>query len=174
MKAASLASTGLGVLGALRQGSAEAAAGNATAASAYQAAGQQRAVSQREAERQRIDNRRLMSRQRTVMAANGFDSTDATSRAIVGETAKEATLQELLELAKGEDAARMTEYSGQLAQYAGQAAKAASRLSAGARLISGALSWRDRFGDGGKDSKALMAKGGGGYVATVSPSRHSR
>jgi membrane protein involved in colicin uptake len=125
---------------------------------------QQSRVQQRAAE--------IMAQQRNRMAANGgaADGSDGTSAAIIAETSRKASVEQLLIQAQAEDAAKQDEYQAVITRKAGKnAQRAANFEAAGSILKAGASiggSWSKSFG-GGKGSGVKAPSGGGTYGPPV-------
>lgn len=170
---AAMATVGSGVMGAvgsIKQGQAADAAAESQAnvmaaesearlkaaqAKAQQdqiTATQQRAMAQRTAEEKEYQARELIAKERAAAAASG-GGTGGSAAAIIGRTAAEGQYQSDLELAKGEEAAKGTEYQSILdlttartnrelalagaedKRKQGKAAKTASYWGAGSQIL---------------------------------------
>lgn len=155
----SLGSTLMSGYGQMMQGQAEFDAANSEADQRDIQAGQERAVGQHNAARMRDEAKRLLSRQRAGLASSGFDATDATSRALTGDTVQASTIEELLELAQSEERARAMDYSAKMRRWEGRNAKRAAKVGAGATLLSGLVSAGSMVGGtGGKIGGAMRVK----------------
>lgn len=121
-----------------------------------------RAIGSLQAQRLMRANQRIRGRQDAVLAASGFSATDPGAQAIVGETVSEMSIQELLAVTQAEQEARNDEYRAQLRRTQGREARAAGFGAAGLALVSGAASWRERFGS--PDPEALDESDGGDAI----------
>lgn len=134
---ASLAGTGLQVMGSLQQGRAQQAALNFEAEQHKRQAAEERAASQRDALEKRRESQLAQSRQIAVAGASGAGVVNPSILDIYGETAQEGEYNAQAALYGGESRAR-----GQLDQAAANRFKAkaaykGSILEAGGQLFSG-------------------------------------
>jgi hypothetical protein len=134
---ASMAATGLQVMGTLQQGRAQQAALNYEASEHERQAAEERAASQREAITKRTDAERVMSRQRALASASGAGVVNPSILDIYGETAQQGEYNAQTALYGGENRAR-----GQLSQananrFKAKAAYKGSLLEAGGQAFAG-------------------------------------
>lgn len=118
---------------------------------------QERAVAQLQAARMRREGKAQLSEQRSLMAASGFASDDPTSINLLHDTVGAQTLEELLVLAQGEDAARQQEYAARQTRLGGKNARSNANAGAITSLAGGMSSWYDRYG-GGSAAKTKTGK----------------
>lgn len=142
---------------------------------------QERAQSHIAMARANRKNKALLSTQKAGMAGSGFMADDQTNRRITKDTVREATIDELLIKAQGEDTARQMETQADIFETSannvrkggkattanilksGQNAYESSLWGAGATLLSGATSWLSKYGVG--KSSAVGAHSVGNYSA---------
>ena len=170
-----VASTILGVVGAIQQGRALSAAAKSQerlgrfqqalaerrAEVLEQQAGQERAISQREAFEERRRGRFVTSRIQSLSAASGAGALDPTIIGILGDVETEIDVRAKTALAEGEEAGRGLEFGAALERAGGQGELFASRVeanllraksrrkffSAGGTLLEGGTSFFEKFGD---------------------------
>jgi hypothetical protein len=164
---ASLAAAGLSAYGQYQQGQAQQRQANATAAQLETQANQERAIAQLEAARRRREGKAQLSQQKSLLADSGFASDDPSSLHLINETVGAQTLEELLVLAQGEDAARQTEFQAQQVRQGGASAAQSGRLSALISVAEGFTSWYDRYGGGSRRTGIQNAIGTGLKPAKV-------
>lgn len=148
MAVATLASAGLNAYGQYQQGVAERDAAYATAAQQDAQANQERAIAQIERARQARIHKSQNSQQKSLLAASGFAADDPTALNLVSETVGAQTLEELLTLAQGEEAAQAMDFSATQSRRAGKNAYSSGVTGAIGTLVGSGLSWRDRYGSG--------------------------
>ena len=172
MSVANLASTAMTAGGQLMQGSAQRRQGEAEYQAALaeavgirQNASIESAASAHQVGRIGAEGRRVSSEHQTGAAASGFQLGDQTSMEIAGNIAGKTRIQQLIEAAKGEDAFRAGQYNADLTVLRGEQARKAGRqasrmatLAAGATVIQGVSSWRDKFGNPKKAPKVTSGK----------------
>lgn len=100
--------------------------------------------------RQRADE--IMATQRARMAASGGSASgdDGTSAAIIGDTSRKASMEQLLIQAQAEDRARQDEYQAVITRKAGKNAQNAANFRAAGALLQAGASWSQSFGNAGK------------------------
>ncbi len=160
LPAISAVSTVVGAASAARAGADAQSAANAEAAQMELQGRERAALAQREAERIRKQLRGVQGRQRSLLAASGFEAGDVGAEAITMETVKEASVQELLALARGESERKQSEYAAKMARRAGAQAASAGRMKAVAMLVDGGVDWSQRYGLG-RSRPAPKPKGKG-------------
>lgn len=114
-----------------------------------------------QAQRLRKSTERVRSRANAVLAASGFATDDATGRAIDEGIVREGSMQELLAVAQAQDEHNQDMYRAALRRRAGKQAQSAAMYDAASTLVSGAFSWRDRFG-GAADTGTPASTSAGG------------
>lgn len=152
MTIASLAATGISMVGSMNAAAAQQQAAYDTAAQIESRAGQERAIAHREMARKQRENKAALSQQKTQLAATGFATDDPSSLAIVGATVEEMTLQEMLIKAQAEESARGMEFEAKQMRRGADADAKAARSTALATLVGDVVSWRDRYGNSGGSS----------------------
>lgn len=136
---------------------------------------QERAQSHIAMARANRKNKALLSTQKAGMAGSGFMADDQTNRRITKDTVREATIDELLIKAQGEDTARQMETQADIFETSannvrkggkatvtnilksGQNAYESSLWNAGSTLLSGATNWLSKYGPTKKDKAAGSA-----------------
>lgn len=135
---ATLAATGLQVMGTLQQGRAQQAALNYEAQERERAAAEERAASQREAIEKRGEAERVMSRQKALAAASGAGVVTPSILDIYGDTAQQGEYNAQTALYGGESRARGQISQANAARFKGKAAYKGSLLEAGGQAFAGA------------------------------------
>lgn len=79
--------------------------------------------------------KQILSSQRAAAASGGGDTTDATVQAITGETVKNASLEQLLQMANAEDKAKQLKFGASAKRYAGAAGMQSAKMSASAQKL---------------------------------------
>jgi hypothetical protein len=134
---ATLAATGLQVMGSLQQGQAAKAAANFEAEQHKRQAAEERAASQREAIEKRHEGKLAMSRQIAVAGASGAGVVNPSILDIYGETGQKAEYNAQTALYGGESRARGQIDQAAAAKFRGKAAYKGSLLEAGGQLFGG-------------------------------------
>lgn len=135
---ASMAATGLQVMGTLQQGRAQQAALNYEAGERDRVAAEERAASQREAITKRTDAERVMSRQRALAATSGAGVVNPSILDIYGETAQQGEYNAQTALYGGESRARGQLSQANAARFKAKAAYKGSLLEAAGQAFAGA------------------------------------
>jgi len=107
---------------------------------------QERAVAHYEMAKQRALAKKRAGDTKAAFASSGFTLGDPTSAHIIGTTAEEETLQELMTKALAEQRARNMERQAAQRQWEGRMERRGSQIKAMSDLLSGGSSWYDRYG----------------------------
>lgn len=174
--AASAAGTGLQMYGQHRQGQYAAAMGKYNqqvaeieAQNLEQEGVAELAAASHNTDRIREQARTFLGEVRARSAAGGADSQDATSVAVRQEAVKRASLDQLIEMAKGEQAKQDLEYSatvrrhgGKLERFKGQQQRIASNIGMASTILTQAGGWAQTFGGMGGGGGAAAGNSGSG------------
>lgn len=145
-----IGSTIVGMQGAKAQGRAAMEAANYRAIQLRQQAQEARASTQRAALETRRKTERAQGTLIARAAAGGGGTTDETVLGLSGQIAQRGEYEALLDMYKGENAARGYEDAATAALYGGQVAKEAANINAGSALMSGIGSIASSVGSFGK------------------------
>ena len=119
-------------------------------------AGQEVAAASMNSERIARRAREIMAENRAKAAAGGQSTLDGSVVAIERELVKNATLDQLIEIANAESRADQIRHKadtvraqGHYDRWQGKVQQRAANLSAVGTLVQGGVSWYDKFGGGG-------------------------
>lgn len=135
--ALTLASTAIGVIGAVRTGKAHEQAGKTQAELFRRQAQRDRDIASLKASRLEKSTDAQAARQRAVLAAGGQDISSGSALLIQTDFAEEAEFQKQLTKAGGEQQAATAEAQGAVALSEGKAKRRSSLFRAGTSLLSG-------------------------------------
>jgi hypothetical protein len=134
---ATLAATGLQVMGTLQQGRAQQAALNYEAGERERVAAEERAASQRDAMEKRSEAEKVMSRQRALAGASGAGVVTPSILDIYGETAQQGEYNAQAALYGGESRARGQLSQAQAAKFKAKQVYKGSLFEAGGQAFAG-------------------------------------
>ena len=139
-------------VGSIMSGRAAKQAANAEALQLEARAKGERAAGTYQQDRIRQRATEIMAAQRAAMAASGGSASgdDGTSAAIIADTSKRSSMEQLLIQAQAEDRARQDEYQAVLTRRAGKNAQRAANFAAAGSFLQAGASWSQSFGGGGK------------------------
>lgn len=159
--AASVAAGGIGAAGTIAQGNAQYAAAKNEREQMNRIASEELAVATRGTEAKAKEQRGLMSRVQAVGASSGGMATDDSVLNIIGNIAKEGSVQQRDILRSGQVKADDLMYRGKVGVASARHNKSLARWAAGGQMLSAA-------GD------AFAKYGSGGPGTSVSPSQQSK
>lgn len=162
--AAQVIGTVISTVGTIQQGKAANAQAQSQANQLEARAKQERAVAQMAAIEEKRQAERVSSRAKTLIAAQGGDTTDVGSQDLLSEIAGEGEYRSLIQLYEGEEKAKGNEFQAQSVRAEGKAAKKAAMMSAIGNTLSFASSSYDKFGGGGTNPT-------GGYSNPIGPTK---
>lgn len=154
-------SAGLGALGTYQQGQVAKQIAKAQSEDLKVQAANERAASHYEMAKQRREAKARAGETRVALSSSGFGGDDTLAAHIIGETAKEETLQELMTKALAEQRAKNMERNAQQTLWEGKQTAKAATISAFGQIVGGAASWAERYNpQPANASKPKLAKAG--------------
>lgn len=141
----SAASMALGAYGTYQQGQVAKQVSKAQAEELRVQANNERAASHYQMAKQRREAKARAGETRVALSTSGFGGDDVQAAHVIGETAKEETLQELMTKALAEQKARNMERNATQTLWEGKQRARGATLSAIGELGSGLASWAERY-----------------------------